>query len=157
MSCPVSGVRKLDEIAHRFERIWGVDRLPFLVSDFLRVKFESQQERLNTFIESNDEPAIQKAAAGMIRGWELLDAEAREAGHRPLVDTIWTVKHPDTGKLVSIYNSEVSLVDLQASGGVAFSLQELVQFIPALVLPAKLDFPGCTVEEVKDFDDENPF
>jgi len=88
-SLPVDGVRvqhvitELDSVAVRFEKIWGVDRLPRLVSDATRTKWDAQMEKLNLALEQNDSNMVQELAAGCIRGWQVMDAEAKAAGHKP--------------------------------------------------------------------------
>ena len=153
-------VRDVDNVVLRLERYWGVDRLPRLVSEFLRVKFEQQFELWNAAIESGDAERIDKIGGGMIRAWEALDQDARQNGHRELKHTIWTAKHPGTGKVVGIYNGDVSLVELQDVADCGFPLTDLVKFIPNILVNALEAFPGAEVGKVRDkeeLNDEIPF
>ena len=153
-------VRDVDNVVLRLERYWGVDRLPRLVSDFLRVKFASQCELWDAAIESGDPERIDNIGGGMIRAWEALDDDARRNGHRERKHTIWTAKHPGTGKVVGIYNGDVSLIELRDVADCGFPLADLVKFIPDILVNALEAFPGAEVGEVRKkepFDDEIPF
>ena len=74
----------VDRIAKMMESRWGVERLPRLVSEFLRMKFEQQRDAFDVAIESGDQDRISDIGAGMIRAWEKLDEVARQEGHHDL-------------------------------------------------------------------------
>ena len=153
-------ISDVDRIAKLMESRWGVERLPRLVSEFLRMKFEQQRDAFDAAIESGDQDRISDIGAGMIRAWEKLDEVARQEGHRSLPDTIWTVKHPGTGKVVGIYNGNVSLMELRDVAEASFPLEDLVKFIPNVLVNALEAFPGSEVGDVRDreaLDDEIPF
>jgi hypothetical protein len=152
-------VSEVDRIASRMESIWGVDRLPRLVSKFIKTKFDRQRELFDEAIESGDPERIDKFGAGMIRAWEALDKHARADGHRGLPDTIWTVKHPGTGKVVGIYNGDVSLTEIRSVADCGFPIADLVKFIPNLVVSAVDYFPGSKIVQInnEELDDEIPF
>ena len=153
-------VRDVDNVVLRLERYWGVDRLPRLVSEFLRLKFEQQCELWDAAIESGAPERIDNIGGGMIRAWNALDDDARRNGHKQLEHTIWTARHPGTGKVVGIYNGDVSLVELQDVADCGFPLSDLVKFIPNILVNALEAFPGAEVGDVRDkevLDDEIPF
>lgn len=150
----------VDRIAKLMESRWGVERLPRLVSEFMKLKFDQQREAFDRAIESGDQDRISDIGAGMIRAWEKLDEVAREQGHRSLPDTIWTVKHPGTGKTIGIYNGNVSLMELRDVADASFPLEDLAKFIPNVLVNALEAFPGSEVGDVRDreaLDDEIPF
>ena len=152
-------VSDVDQKAIAIERKWGADRLPRLVSELLQAKFENQKGLFDEAVSSNDETKIDHYGGGMIRAWEALDQAATQEGHRALSDTIWTVKHEGTGKVIAIYNGEVNLVELREAAEGSFSLADLVKFIPDLAVSALEVFPGSKVLSVKggDPNGEIPF
>ena len=156
-------LKNLDAVSRSMELKWGVDRLPRLVSEILQVKFEQQRNLLDEAIKSKDAGRISKQSEGMRRAWVALDQAATADGHHPLGDKVWTAKHNKTGDVVTVYRDDAQLIDIQAAGGLAFTLEELVKLIPADVLVAKKEFHGIKVVDVRDktkdedLNDEIPF
>ena len=155
-------MKNLDTVSGSMEMKWGVDRLPRLVSEILRIKFDQQRNLLNEAIKSNDAARIAKQSEGMRRAWIALDQAATADGHRPLPEAVWTAKHK-SGDIVTVFRDDAQLVDIAAAGGVSFTLEELVELIPAEVLVAKREFHGIKVVDVRDktkdedLNDEIPF
>ena len=155
-------MKNLDTVSRSMEMKWGVDRLPRLVSEILRIKFDQQRNLLNEAIKSNDAARIAKQSEGMRRAWIALDQAATADGHRPLPEAVWTAKHK-SGDIVTVFRDDAQLVDIAAAGGVSFTLEELVELIPAEVLVAKREFHGIKVVDVRDktkdedLNDEIPF
>ena len=154
-------MKNLDTVSRSMQMKWGVDRLPRLVSEYLRIKFEQQRNLLEAAIKSNDAARIAKQSEGMRRAWIALDQAATADGHRPLPEAGWTAKHK-SGDIVTVYRDDAQLVDIAAAGGVSFTLEELVKLIPADVLVAKKEFHGIKVVDVRDkggddLNDEMPF
>ena len=156
-------MNNLDTVSRSMEMKWGVDRLPRLVSEYLRIKFDQQRNLLEEAIKSNNAARIAKQSEGMRRAWVALDQVATADGHRPLPEAVWTAKHEKTGDIVTVYRDDAQLVDIAAAGGVTFTLEELVKLIPADVLVAKKEFHGIKVTDVRDkggddeLNDEIPF
>lgn len=155
-------MKNLDTVSRSMELKWGVDRLPRLVSEILRIKFDQQRNLLEEAIKSKDAARIAKQSEGMRRAWVALDQAATADGHRPLPEAVWTAKHK-SGDIVTVYRDDAQLVDIAAAGGVSFTLEELVKLIPADVLVAKKEFHGIKVVDVRDkqsdeeLNDEIPF
>lgn len=155
-------MNNLDTVSRSMEMKWGVDRLPRLVSEILRIKFDQQRNLLDEAIKSNDAARISKQSEGMRRAWVALDQAAIADGHRPLPEAVWTSKHK-SGDIVTVYRDDAQIVDIAAAGGVSFTLEELVKLIPAEVLVAKREFHGIKVADVRDkggddeLNDEIPF
>ena len=155
-------MNNLDTVSRSMEMKWGVDRLPRLVSEYLRNKFDQQRNLLDEAIKSNDAARIAKQSEGMRRAWVALDQVATADGHRPLPEAVWTAKHK-SGDIVTVFRDDAQLVDIAAAGGVSFTLEELVKLIPAEVLVAKREFHGIKVTDVRDktkdedLNDEIPF
>ena len=156
-------MKNLDTVSRSMQMKWGVDRLPRLVSEYLRIKFEQQRNLLEAAIKSNDAARIAKQSEGMRRAWVALDQVATADGHRPLSEAVWTSKHEKTGDIVTVYRDDAQIVDIAAAGGVTFTLEELVKLIPAEVLVAKKEFHGIKITDVRDkggddeLNDEIPF
>ena len=155
-------MNNLDTVSRSMEMKWGVDRLPRLVSEYLRIKFDQQRNLLEEAIKSNNAARIAKQSEGMRRAWVALDQVATADGHRPLPEAVWTAKHK-SGDIVTVFRDDAQLVDIAAAGGVSFTLEELVKLIPAEVLVAKREFHGIKVTDVRDktkdedLNDEIPF
>ena len=156
-------MNNLDSVSRSMEMKWGVDRLPRLVSEILRIKFDQQRNLLEEAIKSNDAARIYNQSQGMRRAWLALDQAAMADGHMPLGHSVWTAKHEKTGDIVTVYREGAQLADINAAGGVSFRLEELVKLIPADVLVAKKEFHGIKVTDVRDkggddeLNDEIPF
>ncbi len=156
-------MNNLDTVSRSMELKWGVDRLPRLVSEILSIKFEQQRNLLEAAIQSKDATRITKQSEGMRRAWVALDQAATADGHHPLGDKVWTARHNKTGDVVTVYRDDAQLIDIQAAGGLAFTLEELVKLIPADVLKVKREFIGVKVADVRDkskdedLNDEIPF
>ena len=69
-------VRTID-LSADMERLWGVGRLRMLVSEFLRLKFDAQAEKLNAAIVDGNADFVAVQAEGMRRAWLYLDKVAR--------------------------------------------------------------------------------
>ncbi len=114
----------LDETARQMEMTWGVGRLRVLVSDFLRLKFDAQAEKLNTAITDGKPEFIVVQAEGMRRAWLALDKAAREAGYRPLDPNIWEIVLPTAGVAVAVVRTEAE-ASIVAKDRLVFTLAEI--------------------------------
>lgn len=165
-SCPTVpksvSVERHDLIAREMECKWGVDRLHLLVASELGEKFIAQRNRFNEALSDDDEARIIKHSAGMVKAYEVLDAEAVKIGAKPIDGAFWELAHPTLEALTVRLVQTAAEMPLTASKGVAYlTAQELIQFVPVSVLAAKQAFPGAKVESVKpvdeDLNDELPF
>ncbi|MFH1157622.1 MAG: hypothetical protein V1721_01865 [Pseudomonadota bacterium] len=146
----------LDYVASEMERLWGIGRLRLLVSDFLRMKFDAQAEKLNAAIEQNNPQFIDIQAEGMKKAWSALDKAAREAGHRPLDPNVWEVLLPTAGVAIALVRTEAEAHAL-AKDRVAFTVAEIGQWlekIPEAVDQVKRKHPGVllSLNKPKAFD-----
>jgi hypothetical protein len=106
-------INELDAVAVRYEKIWGVDRLPRLVGDELYQKWQRQMEKLDTALLQNDEALVMELAAGCAKGWQVMDAEARANGHQPpQKPEAWHVRMGD--KTLAVVATEDDAMVLQA-------------------------------------------
>lgn len=115
----------LDDVARKFEAVWGAGRLPTLVSPETRLKWKTQIEKLRTAILANDLPAVVELAAGTMRGWTALEAQALRGGHRPIAPDVWEVRHPDSGQIYRITRNLNEARAQAAPGTVTYTLEEV--------------------------------
>ena len=132
-----ASIESLDHLAAEMERLWGIGRLRLLVSDFLRMKFDAQAEKLSAAIEGGNSEFISIQAEGMKRAWSALDKAAREAGHRPLDPNVWEAVLPTAGIAVAIVRTEAEAHAL-AKDRVAFTAAEIGQWLEKV--PEAVDF-----------------
>lgn len=118
----------LDETARQMEMTWGVGRLRLLVSDFLRLKFDSQAEKLNAAITEGKPEFVIVQAEGMRRAWSALEKAAREAGHRPLDPNVWEVLLPSAGVAIAVVRTDAE-ARIVAKDRVVFTLAEIGSYL----------------------------
>lgn len=151
-------IERLDEVAGRMERKWGVGRLPRLVSVDLAERFYRQKAKLDDAI--TDEATggsvanVEFEAGRMVNAWMALDAAAEAAGADPASGQYLTARLSDGRSLV------IS-VDLEGIGhfrrqnpdqsAAVWTMDEIVRVLEGfdLVLRTKHLFEGAVVEEVR--------
>jgi len=140
--------RKMDEV----EKVWGVDRLPYLVADNLRQKFWRAQEQLNEAIRSNDAEAVSDRAANVLRGLDMLVKAAEKAGERPLEPDVWECTMPSGNgvlRLVRAFPEHSARLE-HRDGVVIWTLEEVARVIEGLQLVNRVKdaMPGAYVKAV---------
>jgi hypothetical protein len=72
---------------------------------------------------------------GLIRLWQIADAQAVEDGHQPLAPDVWETRLPD-GRVLAIARTNAEAIAVQRDGRatVAFSLAEIARLLPKLEL-----------------------
>lgn len=148
------------------EKIWGTDRLPYLVDEELRLKWWRNVEAINQAISQNDVDAVAVAVPRMIKGIARLIEVAEAAGYKPLEPDVWeTPMGNKILRIVRAYPEHADQVD-KRPGVVTYSLEEIARIADhhshALVNKIKEAWPGATVREVRNIteemlDDEIPF
>lgn len=149
----------VDHARAEAEREWGSERLPLLVDDELRGKFNRQKVRWSTayqeawqaaHVTRGQLEAVVSAAGAMKRAWAALSAAATEAGHRAIFPDVWETTLGD-GTVVAVVrtNAEASKVIADGRHLQVYTLAEVASVIdalpPALQL-AKQVFPGAKVQ-----------
>lgn len=142
---------------------WGRDRLPLLVDDEMRAKFNRQRLRWSSAYRAAWEADrltkamlddVQSAAGGMRRAWAALGAAASEAGHRPLSPDVWeTILEDGTVCAVVRTNADASKVIANGRHVAVYTLAEVAAVIDALpqaLQIAKTVFPGAQVRTPTD-------
>jgi hypothetical protein len=148
----------VDQARADAEAEWGVDRLPMLVDDELRAKFNRQKVRWSTVLQdawasevlSRDKlDAVRSAAGGMSRAYAALADAASIAGHRPLSAEVWETRLAD-GRVAAVVRTDDEARHVIASGRhlAVYTLAEVANIIDALpeaLQIAKTEFPGAKV------------
>lgn len=144
-------IKSLDLIAREMELRWGVERLERLVEPDIGQKFVAQRDKLNEAIDRRDEPSIKKHAEAMSRAWKALDKIATEQGSKTInPDDYWEMRHPRAPEITVRLVRTMEEMPKDAPGDVAYvSADELLDFVPPMVIKAKQVFPGARVIELK--------
>ena len=141
-----------DREMHQVEKVWGVDRLPYLVPDDLRQKFWRAQEQLNEAIRANDGDRVADRAANVVRGLGMLVKAAQKAGEGYLEAEVWECSLP-SGKgvlrLVRAFPEHAARLE-HREGVVTWTLEEVARVIEGLQLvnSVKDEMPGAYVKAV---------
>lgn len=149
----------VDQVARDHEAVWGVGRLPLLVSNELRAKFARQGVRFMTALEEAwaakmltraQLDAVASAAGGMQRAWVALDKAARDAGQPVMSPEVWEVTLAD-GSVAAVVrtNAEAGHVIREGRCLNVWTLQEVanaIDLMPEMVRATKMEFPGAKLE-----------
>lgn len=147
-------LERLDEVASRCERTWGVDRLPRLVAVDLAERFYRQKGKLDDVVVAGS-PADQEYEAGrMVNAWMALDAAARAAGAEPASAKYMEARMSD-GRLCVVCSDLEGhhhfVRQREGRAAVVWNMEEIVRVIEGqdLVNRTKHLFDGAVVEEVR--------
>jgi len=157
-----------DRVVSEYERRWGIERLPLLVSPELRDRFWQQIDKLNDAIHRDAPNDVEHHVAVTLRAYAALEKEAIAMGGVEIGDDVWTAEVD--GKVVAVVR------DVHAVGGIkkempdalVYCVQEVAAILAKwseqnkLVADVKDVFPGAVVSEIKQsmkdkLDDDIPF
>ena len=157
-----------DRVVSEYERRWGIERLPLLVSPELRDRFWQQIDKLNDAIHRDAPNDVEHHVAVTLRAYAALEKEAIAMGGVEIGDDVWTAEVD--GKVVAVVR------DVHAVGGIkkempdalVYCVQEVAAILAKwseqnkLVADVKDVFPGAVVTDVKStmkdkLDDDIPF
>lgn len=85
-------IAPLDRLATHYDKVWGIDRLPELVSIETAERYGSAMAKLNAALEAADPEEVKARAAVCMRGLTAMDAEATAAGHQHASPDYWEVE-----------------------------------------------------------------
>ncbi len=77
-------IHQLDEVAIRYECVWGVYKLESLATGSLAEKVQSQVDKLNDAIQAVDVASVRELVSGCIRMYDALEKNALALGHKPI-------------------------------------------------------------------------
>ena len=170
-----SAIIELDKIVSDIEARWGIDRIPMLIDQNLRERFDMQLERLNKAIQMDIGVEVKREAEAMGRAWLHVEKIAVANGHKELTGEFWQAAMPD-GRVLAITQNfdEQYKVSKQYPDMLVYSVEEVANILSSwedhkTVVMAKNLFLGAEVvrvgekgkyenydEEMKD-DQELPF
>jgi hypothetical protein len=142
---------ELDAIAWRYEREWGIGRLPMLVSTETAAKWSAAL----ALLDADAPPAgrtWEQVRASLARGWEALATEADARGHAPLPPPVAEAEW-EPGKVFAIAHDDAHRHALDArnkadgrkvSVWTVAEVATLIRSIP-IVSSIKDMFPGAQI------------
>lgn len=147
----------VDRVAREMEMKWGVGRLPELVSADTLAAMRRGFDAWDKAIQNGDVAGVRDISSKMVVAWQVMDAEATNAGHRPLDPVVWETPLPDGSVLAIVRTTaEAHAVAKQRDGRetICYTMEELARLLPEFrkLQEAKLIFPGATVERVTKHD-----
>jgi hypothetical protein len=150
-------LEQLDEVAHRMERKWGVDRLPRLVPNDLAERFWRQKGKLDNEILEEATAGfanVEREAGRMLNAWMALDRAAEAAGADQASGRYLTARMSDGRSLVicgDLEGMQVWLDQNRGSAAAVWSMEEIVRVLEGfdLVNRTKHLFDGAVVEEAR--------
>lgn len=163
-----AAITELDLIVSDYENRWGVDRLPSLVDEKLRERFEAQLDRLNSAIDMDIGSEVRTEAETTARAYAQLEKVAKANGHKELTGEFWEAAMPD-GRVLAVTRNfdEQHKVARENRDVIVYCLEEVANIIASwetnnTVTMAKHVFPGAVITDVKDnqeemFNDQIPF
>lgn len=162
-----SAIIELDKLVSDMEARWGIDRLPSLIDEQLRERFELQLDRLNKSIEMDVGVEVKREAEAMARAYQHIEKVAIANGQKELTGEFWQAPMPD-GKVLAITQSfdEQYKVSKQYPDMIVYSIQEIANVLAnwedhKTIVMAKHLFQGAEVVDVREKelidDQELPF
>jgi len=115
---------------------------------------DRQQEKLHTAMLEQDINLVAHLADGTIRGWQALEAFAKQAGHRPIFPEYMEVRL-DSGFTLRIAKNHTEARQCTKDGVYVWSLHEVARVLEkdyTLVNQIKDVFPEGEIKSVSTFD-----
>lgn len=164
-----ASIVELDALVSDYERRWGIDRLPYLVSQDTYLKYITQEERLDAAIRAGDADAVRKQASTMMRAFAALESEALERGHKELTAK-WFECQAEDGRVVIVAPDfpTAHLAAKERPDCVIFAMPEVAALLcrdslSGMVGKVKEAFPGAMIKNIgpkplsEELNDEIPF
>lgn len=85
-------IYQLDEVAIRYETVWGAYKLESLATGALAEKVQLQVDKLNDAISACDVWVVRDLVSGCIRMYDALEKNAIALGHKPCHPDYWEIK-----------------------------------------------------------------
>ena len=143
-------IHRLDQKALAMEAKWGVGNLCKYASPDMKEKWNSQSNKLNDAVESGEYHVVRNLIDGTIRGWDVLESQAIDAGYKPVAPDYMEVRL-DNGFHLRIAKNTSEARQCTAQGVHVWSIQEIARVIEkdfTLVNIIKEKFEGAEVKEV---------
>ena len=147
------------------EKVWGIDRLPYIVSDATRQRWWRAIDALNLAINDGKADKVRVLVDNLIVGIDRLIAEAQERGAQPLEPDVWEtpIDGGRTLRIVKTWPERAYKVEADPFI-LTYTLEEIGRLVTSMPLlnAVKKEWPGATVEKPvsplsKELNDEIPF
>lgn len=162
-------VAVMDRLATQFDKKWGVDRLPELVSIETAQKYGSAMHKLNTALASKDPAEVAKRAQVCMRGLAAMDREAEAAGQPQASAEYW--EYDIDGFVFAVMKDEAHWMACQEARPDLrfFTMREIGVALKALRIDnpifaeVKKHFPQAQIDSIAErakpqtYDDPIPF
>lgn len=150
-------VAKLEQVKKDHDARWGIKRIEMLVDANLRMKLTQQLERVFSAQQDRDIERMEKAIAGMIKGYAVLDAWAVDNNieEKPEVNAVeWVMQDKSIMVVVQTHNDAVYYQQFrpELSNRHIWSMEELELLLESDVIKdimkAKALLPGTRMTRI---------
>ena len=150
-------VAQLERVKKDHDARWGIKRIEMLVDSSLRVKLNQQLERVFNAQESRDIEKMEKAVAGMIKGYGVLDAWAEDNNieQKPEINAVeWVMQDKSIMVVVQTHNDAIHYQQFrpELSNRHIWSMEELELLLESDVIKdiqkAKALLPGTRMTRI---------
>lgn len=162
-----SAVWEYDRVIAETEKVWGVDRLPYLVSPETRERWWRAVDALNEAIKANDPDKVVGLVDNLVRGVRKLVDEAKARGAEPLSPDVWegTMSTGRKFRIVRAWPEHAARYD-DGQEVTTFTLEEVGRILDDhyhAVVRVKDQWPGAVVVDkprsaiAEELNDDIPF
>lgn len=150
-------VAQLELVKQEHDGKWGIKRIEMLVDANLRVKLHQQMERVYNAQRDRDIEKMEKAVAGMIKGYGVLDAWAEDNNieQKPDINAVeWVMQDKSIMVVVQTHNDAVYYQQFrpELSNRHIWSMEELELLLESEVMKdiikAKALMPGTRMTRI---------
>lgn len=143
----------LDNLARKYDTVWGVDRLVTLVAPAMAEKYGAAIAHLHSAYDAEDPAATAAAAANCMKGLDAMNAQAIAAGHQPADPRVW-VMEVEGRKFGFVEDAAFAAIAERNNPGVKIvtlrqAVNSLVITENAVVAAAVKHSPGATVTAIR--------
>ena len=160
-----SAVWDFDRAITEAEKVWGVDRLPYVVSDATRQHWSRAMDAFNEAIHNGDWERTRIMADNLVKGVARLVEEAEGLGASPLDPKVIEAKMP-SGRVLRIVQAwPVNAVRVESEPDVlTWTVDEVARLVESqrMVDKVKEIWPGAEVTRIRskigeEINDDIPF
>lgn len=160
-----SAVWDFDRAITEAEKVWGVDRLPYVVSDATRQRWWRAMDAFNEAIHNGDWERTRIMADNLVKGVARLVEEAEGLGASPLDPKVIEAKMP-SGRVLRIVQAwPVNAVRVESEPDVlTWTVDEVARLVESqrMVDKVKEIWPGAEVTRIRskigeEINDDIPF
>ena len=150
-------VAQLELVKKDHDARWGIKRIEMLVDSSLRVKLNQQLERVFNAQRDRDIEKMEKAVAGMIKGYGVLDAWAEDNNieQKPEINAVeWVMQDKSVMVVVQTHNDAIYYQQFrpELSNRHIWSMEELELLLESDVIKdimkAKALMPGTRMTRI---------